>query len=49
MSVIVLGTHDGHILVFNVPSNGRKISLRETINGIAAVVFLIIVINVSVA
>ena len=43
MFVTVPGTHDGHILVFNVPSNGSKITLRETINGIAAVMFLVVI------
>ena len=32
-SVYLLGTHDGHILVFNIPPNGRNIYLRETIKG----------------
>jgi len=31
--LFLLGTHDGHILVFNLPANGRNIYLRETIKG----------------
>ena len=38
----VLGTHDGHILMFNVPSNGRNIYLRETVKGNTVKVFFVI-------
>jgi len=40
--IIVLGTHDGYILVFNVPSNGRNIYLRETVNGNGTVAVVLI-------
>jgi len=33
------GTHDGHILMFTVPANGRNIFLRETVKGNMVKVF----------
>jgi len=48
----VIGTHDGHILVFHIPSNERNIFLRETVNGITnftvLIVIAIYVIHISV-